>query len=408
MENKNEKNYYFIWLYISLLLHLLLVIIMLSIKPSSSLSTEPDPATDNMNDVRIIFVDEPTQPTNNDDDDVIKPFQLAKKIQGSQAGTSQDGLTTPQSIQQKNDDPEKTLDTSSKALTDEHKKGLKDETVIKDQSLADDSVQEKVSAQELLPQSESVTESEQLSDKAIEEYDKNNNDHDIANKPQELIDSIKEFNRFVQDSSPQPKKQNPLSTIIPSKMITTEPAPKIESKKHQLIDIGTENRSKIELTKDVTEKNVQKKTKVSLQDLNLQQGFNDFLKKGNAYFSSEGNSDKDDEQGLKRASYKNQVGKMHESAFLSYPSKYKGTVDNMPMRDSIINMIIERSGKVNLIRLQSSGDQLYDEYHMKVLKFIGDCPPIPKFIESNFQVASILYPGRASSFGSYQPEKLQF
>lgn len=380
---------------------------MLSIKPSSSLSTEPDPATDNMNDVRIIFVDEPTQPTY-DDDDLIKTFQLAKKVQGSQAGTSQDGLTTPQSIQQKNDDTEKILDTSSKALTDEHKKGLKDETVIQNQSLADDSVQEKVSAQELLSQSDSLTESEQVSDKDIQEYDNNNIDHELASKPQEKIDSIKEFNRFVQDPSPQPKKQNPLSTLIPSKIITTEPAPKIESKKHQLIDIGTENRSKIELTKDVTEKNVQKKTKVSLQDLNLQQGFNDFLKKGNAYFSSEGNSDKDDEQGLKRASYKNQVGKMHESAFLSYPSKYKGTVDNMPMRDSIINMIIERSGKVNLIRLQSSGDELYDEYHMKVLKFIGDCPPIPKFIESQFQVASILYPGRASSFGAYQPEKLQF
>ena len=64
--------------------------------------------------------------------------------------------TALQPSKQNNDDDdnalekETKLDTSSKALTDEFKKGLKDETIVQVQTLADDSVQEKVSAIEAL------------------------------------------------------------------------------------------------------------------------------------------------------------------------------------------------------------------------------------------------------------------
>jgi len=377
---------------------------MISIKSSSFQSLEPDPNSQSIDDARVLFVnDEPQQ-----EDEIINAYQLAKKTQGSEAGTSQEGLTTPKSMPQESDNSDSSLDTSSKALTDEHKKGLKDETTVKIQSLADDSVKEKVSAQESVSfptKTEKI--SDTVSDTVIEEHKTDDTNITPQENSQQELDVIEKSNQFFDKKIIQPKKQPPLNAIISSKIVSKKSAPKIESKKHRPIDVGNENHSKIELTKDVTEKNIQKKTTISLQDLNLQQGFTDFVKKGNAHFSSEGNSLKDDEQGLKRASYTNQVGKMHENSFLSYPNKYRGTVDNIPVRDSIINIIIDRSGKVTLMRLQSSGDLNYDDYHMKVLQFMGNCPPVPKFIESNFQIPSILYPGRSRSFGAYQPEKLQ-
>ena len=439
MENKNETKYFFIWLYISLLLHLFMVVIMLTIKPSSSQLQEPDPAFQQIDPATIIFVtDEPIkQPDPVDDNNEVQPYQMSKKTQGSESGNTDDERAPSEEYAKSSknnaqDDIDNTaknthLDTSNKALTDEFKKGLKDETTVKDQSLADDSVQEKASAVQASQQLDAPTQAPQISDIEVKTFDEKIESEKIiaaAEKQEKKFDAIEEFNRLMQKSSyakacadaatdkhenAQAQKQQELSAIIPSKNASAETIQKIESKKHRPIDIGLQNQSKLELTRDVSEYQAPKKRKLSLQDLNLGQGFSEFVRKGNADFSADGNSDYDNEMGLKRKSYMTQISKTHTNAFNSYPEKLIiKHQDQIPSHDSIINMIIDRTGKINLVRLQSSGNQFYDDYHMKVLIFMGDFPRIPKYIEASFPIKSVFYtPTNSSAYGSYQPGKLQ-
>jgi len=414
MENKNETKYFFIWLYISLLLHLLMVIIMLTIKSGKSLSLEPDPTHQQIDPAQVIFITDELQSDNN----ATQPYQMAKRNQGSEHGNTDEkrALTENNSSSNMIDDqddidiPKKDnkLDTVIKALTDEFKKGLKDETIVKEQLLADESIQEKVSATPAIQgniESEQIQPESKLTEKEIIDPS--------TKKLLEDIDPIDIFNKLIEEKKTL-EKQDKQSAIIQSKYPLVEPIQKIESKKHRPIEIGLQNQSKLELTKNINsnESSAPQKRKLSLQDLNLQQGFSEFVRKGNATFSSDGNSNKDDEMGLKIASYMTQISKTHENAFKSYPNKFIiKHHDQIPPHDSIINMIIDQSGQVTLVRLQSSGNQTYDDYHMKVLIFMGNFNRIPKFLidtATSFPVKSILYTAtNTSSFGNYQPGKLE-
>jgi len=382
---------------------------MLTIKPSSSQSLDPDPALQQIDPANIIFVTD--EPIKQPGDNIVQPYQMAQRTQGSQTGNTDDKRSAAEhqsNIHQIIDDQDQDqsqnnkFDTTNKALTDEFKKGLKDETTVKEQLLADESVLEKVSATEsvktITPEQTPVL--SKIIDKNSEE-EKNN--------------IIELFNQLAEEKKIAEDQQSKQTVITQTKQDSMESIQKIESKKHRPIDVGLQNQSKLELLKDTHshENSVPKKRKLSLQDLNLQQGFSEFVRKGNANFSTDGNADQDDEMGIKMRSYLTQVGKMHDNACKSYPDKFIiKHQDQVPPQDSIINIMIEPSGKVTLTRLQSSGNQIYDDYHMKVLGFMGDLPRIPKFIIGNdavMPIKSIFYTASSlSTFGSYQPKKLAF
>ena len=120
MENEKDNKYFIIWLYISILLHLFVVIIMLTIKPATSPSADPDPASFNSNSTQIIFVqDEPLIP------DEPQPVpQIAARIQGGQVASMQQNRIEPKDAQQ---------DIPTPALSDEYKKGMQNQTKIENQ-----------------------------------------------------------------------------------------------------------------------------------------------------------------------------------------------------------------------------------------------------------------------------------
>ena len=174
-------------------------------------------------------------------------------------------------------------------------------------------------------------------------------------------------------------------------------AQKIISKKHRPADIGPENISKVQLSKQTQENNIPKK-KMSLLD--IQTGFNQFIKNsstreiatptssvlGNSlYFSSTGNAQKDDELGLKLASYLNQTGRMYDSACSLYSNFIIKLLrqNGLPAENNTVQITIERSGKISAIKtIQSCGNEAIDNYHIKIVEAIGDLPPIPKYIEA--------------------------
>lgn len=405
MENKNEAKYYFIWLYISLLLHLLLVIIMLTIKPSSTQLTEPDPAFQSVDPTQVIFMTEQPVKQSHDNDEV-QPYQLAKKIQGSASERSDHESLAIHDFNISGDsdqDDDKHLDTTSKSLTNEFKAGLKDLTTIKDQLLADVTIQEKVSAANATEGIENPEKTQAITPDAIEDIqeifvEEIITPHDDINQ---IADPVELSNRIEHVKKPINATQLTLA-----KGVSTEPSPKIASKKHRPIEVGLTNQSKIELNKDNAQSAPPINKKISLKDLNLNHGFSDFVRKGNAHFSADGNAEKDNAIGLKRASYTNQVSKMIENAFNMFPELYPLKKDHMITRNSVIHLIIERSGKTTLVSIQSSGEKNYDDFHMKILKFMGDCPPVPKFIEAPFEFNSICLCPDSRSFGLYRPEKL--
>lgn len=422
MENKNETKYYFIWLYISLLLHLLLVIIMFAIKPSSSQLTEPDPATDKIDPTQVLFmVDALPQHYDNDE---VEEIQIARRTQGDIHGNTSDGDANAQlqsaqkpkephdGHQDSNDD--RTLDTSNQALTNEFKKGLKDTTIIKDQPLADPDViiQEKISATE---NNQTIDIPEQAPEilQPIIEFESNNSTSTVE-KTIEVIQETPAINNekmstiIASQVTPVIQQKIKSAPITPAKKIAPEPVQKVESKKHRPIEVGLANQSKIELNKDTNQQIAPVKKKFSIQDLNLSQGFSDFVRQGNATFSSTGNADKDNSNGLILVSFLTQLKQNHENAFKCYPGKYIVKADKIPTRDSIINMTIDRTGTITLTPLQSSGDLAYDEYHMKVLQFMGNCcSGIPKYIPAPQHVTSNFECPKDRSFRSIQPAKLQ-
>lgn len=399
---------------------------MLTIKPSSSQLTEPDPALPQIDPTQIIFLtDTPeiAQPTS-DDNDEVEPYELAKKTQGSTTGNSDKGsfdhLSTHQTsltdtAQDHEDDlPEitpqdKTLDVATKALTDEFKKGLKDLTTIEDQPLADVTIQAKVSAAQVTDMDETFAQTEEIIPQPIKDTPEISVDKNIPMQEinQKKVEPLQEFNRLQETGIIPSKKQPEMAALALAKKVAEQPLPKVASKKHRPIEVGKINQSKLELNKDVAENVIPQKKKFSLQDLNMQKGFSEFVRKGNAEFSSDGNAEHDNAMGLKRASYMNQVGTMHKNAWNSYPEKYILKKDQIPVRDSIIVMVIERSGKVTLVRSQSSGVQSYDDFHMSVLQYLGDCPPIPKYIEAPFSMPSSWLAPTSDSYGYYRPGKLE-
>lgn len=426
MENKNEAKYYFIWLYISLLLHLLLVIIMLTIKPSSSQLTEPDPALPQIDPTQIIFMTDKSVipvPTP-DDNDEVESYELAKKTQGSTTGNSDHGSfdhvsphetsLTDTDNDKEHEIPEtvvqdKILDIATKALTDEFKKGLKDLTTIEDQPLADVTIQAKVSAAQVTDMDDTSAQTQEIVEQALQDVDEITIEKimQLDKQSQKKSEPVEQFNLLQEIEAIPSKKQPEMAALALAKKVAEQPVTKVASKKHRPLEVGTINQSKLELNKDVAENIIPTKKKFSLQDLNMQKGFSEFVRKGNAEFSSDGNAEHDNAMGLKRASYMNQVGTMHKNAWNSYPEKYILKKDQIPVRDSIIVMVIERSGKVTLMPSQSSGVQSYDDFHMKVLQYLGDCPPIPKYIEAPFSMPSSWLAPTSDSYGYYRPGKLE-
>lgn len=397
---------------------------MLTIKPSSSQLTEPDPALLQIDPTQIIFLPEKSIATTPDDNDEVEPYELAKKTQGSTTGNSDKGSfehlsphetsLTDSTENHEDNAPEtpphdKTLDVATKALTDEFKKGFKDLTTIEDQPLADVTIQAKVSAAQVTDMDDTIAQTQEITVEASQENLEIKVEEVIKQEEQsqKKSDLLEQFNQMQETQSISSKKQPEMAALALAKKITEQPVPKVASKKHRPIEVGKINQSKLELNKDVAENSTPPKRKFSLQDLNMQKGFSEFVRKGNAEFSTDGNAEHDNVVGLKRASYMNQVGTMHKNAWNSYPEKYILKKDQIPVRDSIIVMVIERSGKVTLVISQSSGVQSYDDFHMKVLQYLGDCPPIPKFIEAPLSMPSSWLAPTSDSYGYYRPGKLE-
>ena len=246
----------------------------------------------------------------------------------------------------------------------------------------------------------------QKNSKLSEEKNIENKIIESTEKQEKTNNLIQLFNKLAQEKK-QASKQ---TTVIQSQQTPIEAIQKIESKKHRPIEIGLQNQSKLELTKDIhaTESAVPKKRKISLQDLNLQQGFHEFVRKGNANFSSDGNSDKDDEMGLILANYSQQIGTIYKSACQSYPGKYIAKPGQLPNQASAIRVIVEQSGKVTLLNsIQTSGDEAFDKHHLNILKFIGDFRPIPKRIQGPIERTFVLTLYEYNSYGNYRPLKLE-
>lgn len=395
---------------------------MLTIKPSSSQLTEPDPAFTTIDPTKVIFMsDEPAKQS--DENEEVQPYELARKIQGSMNGNADHGATNPSAPEQDthdlqddkqpepNQDHDDThLDTSTKALTDEYKKGLKDTTTIEDQPLADVTIQQKVSVTQTQDILDAPAETQQIMEDAVETNQEIEVEKIVTpqEKQQEKIDAIEQFNQLVQTLTVQSKKQPELTALALAKKVSAQPVPKVESKKHRPIEVAAMNQSKLELNKDITENLTPKKKKLSLQDLNLDRGFSDFVRKGNAQFSSDGNADKDNAMGLKRKSYMNQIAKMYENACNAYPTKLPIKNQDFPTGISTILVIIERSGKVSEYKLLTGvNNPICEKYHMEIVKFMGDFPPIAKYMEAPLMCKFDLYWKHNGSFMSYTPQKLQ-
>jgi hypothetical protein len=395
---------------------------MLTTKPGSSQSKEPDPALTAIDPTQVIFMsDEPTKKS--DDNDEVQPYELAKKVQGSIDGNADHGATNPpapvqdslnlqddKQLEPTQDHDDTHLDTSTKALTDEYKKGLKDLTTMKDQPLADVTIQAKVSAAQTPDLLDAPAETQQIMEDAVETNQEIEIERIVTpqEKQQAKIDAIEQFNQLMQTTIPQSKKQPELTALALAKKVSAQPMPKVASNKHRPIEVAAINQSKLELNKDVTENSTPKKKKLSLQDLNLDRGFSDFVRKGNAQFSANGNADQDNAMGLKRKSYMNQIAKMYENACNAYPTKLPIKNQDFPTGISTILVIIERSGKVSEYKLLTGvNNPICEKYHMEIVKFMGDFPPIAKYMEAPLMCKFDLYWKHNGSFMSYTPQKLQ-
>jgi len=369
---------------------------MLTIKPTTSPSSDPDPASLNNNSTQVIFIQDEPQPTQLTPDEPqpqLQP-QIATRIQGGQVANMQQGQTEPKQSQQ---------DTPEPALSDEYKKGMHNQTKIEDQdvdggvNILEDAIiaSEEQREKQVIPPTPTASQTKQLENlisaapndiKTIMKSD------DKSAPAAEILKTIiSEFTHQAID-----EKEKSQNNPEPKENIQRE-VQKIVSHKHRPADIGSENVSKVQLSKQ-TEKIESKKNKLSLLD--LQSGFNQFIKNsstreiatptasvlGNSlYFSSTGNAQKDDELGLKLASYLNQTGKMYDSACSLYSTFIVKLLrqQGLPADNNTIQITIERSGKISgITTVQSCGNEAIDNYHIKIVEAIGDLPPIPKYIEA--------------------------
>ena len=396
MENEKDNKYFIIWLYISILLHLFVVIIMLTIKPATSPSADPDPASFNTNSTQIIFVqDEPTIP-----DEPQPAPQIAARIQGGQVANMQQNRTEPKDAQQ---------DIPMPALSDEYKKGMQNQTKIENQdpdghvNILEDAIiaSEEQREKQVLPQAQSpslANLTEKIVATAADDMKTTTQSNETTINAADILKTIiADF--ATQKIDVQEKSKNNLDR---QENIQRE-VQKIVSNKHRPADIGLENVSKVQLSKQ-PEKIESKKNKLSLLD--LQSGFNQFVKNsstkqiatptssvfGNSlYFSSTGNAQKDDELGLKLTSYMNQTGKMYDNACSIYYDIFIKALrqQGLPYKNNSVIIKIERSGKISEIKtIESCGNEIIDNYHVQIIESIGYFPPIPKYIEAPLSVGA--------------------
>jgi TonB C terminal len=396
MENEKDNKYFIIWLYISILLHLFVVIIMLTIKTATSSSADPDPASFNNNSTQIIFVqDEPTIP------DEPQPLpQIAARMQGGQVASMQQNRIEPKDAQQ---------DIPTPALSDEYKKGMHNQTKIENQdpdghiNILEDAIiaSEEQREKQILPQAQAASQvslTENMLATAADDMKTTTQSNEATIKTSDILKTI--IADFSTQKIDQQEKSN---TNIDQKENIQREVQKIVSNKHRPADIGLENVSKVQLSKQ-PEKIESKKNKLSLLD--LQSGFNQFVKNsstkqiatptssvfGNSlYFSSTGNAQKDDELGLKLTSYMNQTGKMYDNACSIYYDIFIKALrqQGLPYKNNSVIIKIERSGKISEIKMiESCGNEIIDNYHVQIIESIGYFPPIPKYIEAPLSVGA--------------------
>ena len=398
METEIKDNKYFIlWLYISILLHLLVVIIMLSIKPATSPSKDPDPASRNFDASQVIFVQdepEPAAPEPQQPD-----YKIAARTQGGQIGM-QDNAAEQKEAQ---------LDIPAPSLSEDYKKGLHNQTDNKDQ---DTNGQVNISPNAIID--EEIQPKEQVSvakaldiqapvEKKQSQTDAPDTIKNITQAQETRIASGDALKAIIQEKMNKQDATNlpVIDKSLPQHDIDQLQAQKIISKKHRPAELGSENLSKIQLSKQTQDTGSQK-NKMSLMD--IQKGFSQFIQSnqfatpapatssmlGNSlYFSSTGNADKDDISGLKFASYMNQAGKMYQSSVSEYVDKITEILqkEGIPSENNQIAITIDRSGKViSCVTTLSCGHAVLDNYHIKMVQSIGSFPPIPKYIETPLTV----------------------
>ena len=396
MENEKDNKYFIIWLYISILLHLFVVIIMLTIKPATSPSADPDPASFNSNSTQIIFVqDEPAIP------DEPQPVpQIAARIQGGQVASMQQNRIEPKDAQQ---------DIPTPALSDEYKKGMQNQTKIENQdpdgnvNILEDAIiaSEEQREKQVIPPAPAASRASLTDNMPVTAPDNiktSTQSNDTTITTADILKTI-----IADFSTPKlDQQEKSKNNVEPQENIQRE-VQKIVSNKHRPADIGPENVSKVQLSKQ-TEKIESKKNKLSLLD--LQSGFNQFIKNsstkeiatptssvfGNSlHFSSTGNAQKDDALGLKLTSYMNQTGKMYDNACSIYYDTFIKTLrqQGLPYKNNSVMIRIERNGKISEIKtIESCGNEIIDNYHVQIIESIGYFPPIPKYIEAPLSVGA--------------------
>lgn len=367
---------------------------MLSVKPATSPSKDPDPASGNLDTPHVIFVQDQPDPII----PVEPDYKLASRIQGGQLGM--------QDNQAEQKEPQ--LDIPAPSLSDDYKKGLQNQTNHQDQdsdgqvnispdAIIDEQIQPKEQTSRL------TTEKAQKSEQNKPEALKNHSVEDATPTEQIKTNSINALTTLIQEKMNK-QESSDLATLhkpLHQHDIDQLQAQKIISKKHRPAEIGLENLSKVQLTK-TTQDTGNQKNKMSLMD--IQKGFTQFIQNnqvatpapstsstlGNSlYFSSTGNADKDDISGLKFASYMNQAGKMYQSAFSEYSDFITQILhkEGIPSENNQIAITIDRSGKViSCTTVLSCGHAVIDNYHLKMIQSIGSFPPVPKYIETPLQV----------------------
>jgi TonB family protein len=307
MEKYQEKKYLIVWLYISIILHLIVGIIMITLKPLDPFAKEPDPAktNDDVIAAQIIFVEE-QQP---------QKLEFADRTQAFVQGNNQE--TGPE---ENNPDYTTGLQNQTKEAINMDQKGAEDTTLPDNPQLVQ-------------PAAKTV-----------------------------INDTIK---KFAAEEKPVSKKYRPIT------------------------EKGQENLSKLELLEPKANLPIASKKKFTLQD--LKNGFASFTSAGdNYYLSSKNGSQKDTELGLKQLSYMNQIGKIYQNAFKFINNQL--TKDEQPPKyDSIIEISIDRSGKVTPRIIQKSDNHQFDTQHMQAIRAMGQLPPIPQYLDAPLVITTSYY-----------------
>lgn len=353
---------------------------MLSIK--SSPPQDPDPASQTLDTPQILFLEEEPEVV----PQLLQQHQIASRIQGGPPSPAQAEPLKPadqDNISSKS--PEQ--DVPEAALSEMYSKALHNQTTEQDQSpdgtvnidpaaIIADTIQPE---QEKTPAVKAIINTKDIIETVMNQ------------KPEELNQKIDQTAKTI-------LPEEILKTVITENKLrsmsdhdTTQPEQqKLISKKHRPAEVGLDNLSKIQLSKPAQEPTAIKK-KLSLQD--LQQGFSQFMRNGNEQlFSTQGNSQIDDAEGLRRASYYRQLGSMYQNAHAIAPALNQNLYADKTNGDSVVQVTIERSGKISDCRIVSScGIDSLDQYHIKIIESIGMFPPIPKYIEAPLQIGATLY-----------------